>query len=321
MSDLCRVRVADGPHPLWELVLGLNSLQQEKLPPRLWRWRDETRRRMRQYAPGVLRAACALVPPAGNFPDFITPTLDEPGIEAHFESVLALPPATLRADLTRTYRRLEHPPRWVRGVYGHGRPTSIVNILQKSHPLVLDEQVWAEVQREVGLARSRLAEQLLAGGLDALFGSLHCSVRWRWPTLEVAYPYDLDLRLDGRGLLIVPAYFNYGHPITLIDADRTPTLVCPAVSSDGGLLVESDRGRRESIGKLIGRTRAELLASIGCAASTSQLAQRLHVSPAAVSQHTRALREAGLISTVRTGQGVRHTITALGRALLLAAKL
>ncbi|OQD51681.1 hypothetical protein BM536_038735 [Streptomyces phaeoluteigriseus] len=54
----------------------------------------------------------------------------------------------------------------------------------------------------------------------------------------------------------------------------------------------------------------------GPACSTTELAARLGVSLAAVSQHTKALRDARLITTSRRGGSVLHVATALGRELL-----
>jgi len=66
---------------------------------------------------------------------------------------------------------------------------------------------------------------------------------------------------------------------------------------------------------LIGDTRAAVLESVGEGRSTSELARRVGVSAASISQHT-AVRSAGLIRTGRVGKAVLHTITPLGRAML-----
>ncbi|WP_405061712.1 helix-turn-helix domain-containing protein [Kribbella sp. NBC_01505] len=317
VADLCNVRVADGPHPLWELVLGINTLQQRELPPRFWGWRDRVRRSAAAGTADILKAACSVVPAAGNLPDFITPSVDELEAQAHFDAMLELPKPVLQADLARTYRRLDRPPRWAHSLHGRGRPDGVIRVLRQSRSIVLEETVWADVRREVEAARHRYAAQLLTGGIDVLLRSLHSSIRWDWPVLEASYPFEVDLRLEGRGLLIVPSYFSHGHPITLIESGERPTLVCPALPDLGGLSADPRGDDLKSLGTLIGRTRAELLAAVTIAASTSQLAERLHISAAVVSQHTKALREAGLISTTRRGQTVRHTITPLGRAVLL----
>jgi DNA-binding transcriptional ArsR family regulator len=63
-------------------------------------------------------------------------------------------------------------------------------------------------------------------------------------------------------------------------------------------------------------TRRWGLLSIGEVSPTSELARRVGVSAASVSQHTSVLREARLIQTSRAGKAVLHTITPLGAALL-----
>lgn len=54
--------------------------------------------------------------------------------------------------------------------------------------------------------------------------------------------------------------------------------------------------------------------ALGCA--TSELARRLDVAPATATHHTAILREAGLITSHRTGGHVHHQLGALGAALL-----
>jgi hypothetical protein len=52
----------------------------------------------------------------------------------------------------------------------------------------------------------------------------------------------------------------------------------------------------------------------GC--TTTELAQRCGVSLAGASRQAGILREAGLITTRRAGQAVRHDLTVLGRMVL-----
>jgi DNA-binding transcriptional ArsR family regulator len=51
--------------------------------------------------------------------------------------------------------------------------------------------------------------------------------------------------------------------------------------------------------------------------TTGELARRHEISAPGVSQHTQVLREAGLIVSRRTGPNVIHTVTPLGKALLM----
>lgn len=54
----------------------------------------------------------------------------------------------------------------------------------------------------------------------------------------------------------------------------------------------------------------------GC--TTSELAQRIGISPGGASQHATVLREAGLVVSHRHRNTVRHTLTGLGAGLLNA---
>ncbi|MFC8373392.1 winged helix-turn-helix domain-containing protein [Streptomyces sp. NPDC057239] len=51
-------------------------------------------------------------------------------------------------------------------------------------------------------------------------------------------------------------------------------------------------------------------------ATTTETADRVGISLPSASQHTTVLRNAGLITTTRTGIAVLHTLTPLGTALL-----
>jgi DNA-binding transcriptional ArsR family regulator len=318
-ADLRKVRIAAGPHPLWEVVLSINSLQQgDELAPRFWGWRDSVGDRGRGHPRDarVLRAACNFVPLKGNFADFLTPTVEELDAQAHFDSMLGLSANAVRADLTRTYRRLPQPPRWAHRLHQVGRLDGVVQVLQAYRSVALDETIWTDVQLQVEAARTRYASNLLAAGLDGLLSRLHPAIHWKWPILQSGYGVDLDLHLDGRGLMIVPSYFNVDLPITLIDGEQPPTLVVPAVVDPNAAPIGMDGEALDGLGHLLGHTRAQVLVALSIAASTNQLAHRLHVTPAAISQHTKVLRAAGLVTTTRTGQSVRHALTPLGRALL-----
>jgi DNA-binding transcriptional ArsR family regulator len=59
-----------------------------------------------------------------------------------------------------------------------------------------------------------------------------------------------------------------------------------------------------------------VLDAIGDGCSTTDLARRVGVSPAAASQHATVLRNAGLVMRQRDRNTVLHTLTALGRAVL-----
>jgi DNA-binding transcriptional ArsR family regulator len=314
-ADLGRVRIASAPHPLWELALAINSFQAPDLPARYREWRRDVVRRRHEQGElcRLLTAAATVIPANGNFPDSFTPSVGDRDVEAHFDSILAVPRYRFREDLDRTFPSRTPVPCWARNLYRHGRADGIVDVLRRTNA-VLVRPVDRLGTQDVEACRASYARLLLDGGTERLLTDLHPSIHWRNPVLEADYPAERTIRLDGRGLLVIPARFCWGAPVTLLDADRSPVLVVPAETgyAEADLAPTAADDRLE---KLLGPTRARLLGELTVGGSTSELAARLHVSQAAVSQHTKVLREAGLIATTRIGASVRHALTSLGHEL------
>ncbi|MFI2608861.1 MarR family transcriptional regulator [Kitasatospora sp. NPDC018619] len=69
----------------------------------------------------------------------------------------------------------------------------------------------------------------------------------------------------------------------------------------------------DGLAAVLGPARARVLGATGVSAcSTTELAQRLGVTPPSASAHAAALRTAGLIATRREGKQVRQTLTDVG---------
>ncbi|GAA0980577.1 hypothetical protein GCM10009555_047320 [Acrocarpospora macrocephala] len=173
------------------------------------------------------------------------------------------------------------------------------------HDDLIRASVEADVAARVGA--------LLAGGVEALLRGFEPLMRWRAPVLEVRYPVERDLHLQGRGLRLVPSFCCGATPLPLVEQDLPPVLVYP-IAPEHRRDAITDPG--DSLADLMGGTRAAVLAALRDSASTTQLATRLHTSLAAMSRHTKTLRQAGLITTTRCGPAVLHDLTPLGRRLL-----
>ena len=61
-----------------------------------------------------------------------------------------------------------------------------------------------------------------------------------------------------------------------------------------------------------------MLADLAAPRSTTELAERLQISPANASHHLTALRDAGLVTGRREGRAVLYVRTPLGDALVAA---
>ncbi|GEC04739.1 hypothetical protein SSP24_23940 [Streptomyces spinoverrucosus] len=71
--------------------------------------------------------------------------------------------------------------------------------------------------------------------------------------------------------------------------------------------------------RLLGRTRAAVLEEIAASDGTTggDIVRRLGMSAASASEHTTVLRKAGLVVSRREANMVWHTLTPIGRALVV----
>jgi DNA-binding transcriptional ArsR family regulator len=179
------------------------------------------------------------------------------------------------------------------------------------------EPFWPVIRSVVAGDHLARTAELADGGVDSLLSNLHPHVRWRRPVLEVQRFHDAEVHLDGRGLLLQPAYFCGAEPTKLRDPELAPILVFPVPHTPGELIPVEDAGSvGESLCALLGRTRASALAATVTACTTSQLGRRCGISVATASHQASVLRDAGLITSTRDGGSVVHQITDLGAALL-----
>ncbi|WP_052229891.1 winged helix-turn-helix domain-containing protein [Streptomyces sp. CT34] len=268
---------------------------------------------------GETRLLAPLVPTRGYFPDFLTPAEGLLGMDEALAALRETPAARLREELSRRAPAAGRPlPAWIRDMAdGETRALSrLAGILRRYYEAAV-APYWPRVQGRIEADRAARGRALLDGGADRLLASLPPMMRWRPPVLEADYPVERDLHLAGRGLLLLPSYFCRRTPVTFYNPDLTPVLVYPVEHQTPRLTppVPPDR----SLGRLVGQTRSAILHGIGVGCTTSELARRVDVSLASASQHATVLRDAGLLSTLRQGNAVLHTLTPLGAALLRGA--
>ncbi|MEU9289160.1 winged helix-turn-helix domain-containing protein [Streptomyces sp. NPDC048275] len=170
--------------------------------------------------------------------------------------------------------------------------------------------LWPQMQATAVADRALRAETLLRGGIDAMLATLVPGWRWESPTWHIPSPCALtEIHLNGRGLMLIPSYFVQG-PMYGSRSGEPLTLMHPLHAG------EQPTTATDTLGPLLGRTRAAVLAALRNPATTTETADRIGISLPSASQHTTVLRNAGLITTTRTGIAVQHTLTPLGAALL-----
>ncbi|WDZ86940.1 ArsR family transcriptional regulator [Micromonospora cathayae] len=320
-EDVLRTRVAPAPDPLWELVLSLHLLQERGPDPLIGGWRRTVAGRLRRERESDrLRLLLTLIPPRGYFPDFLTPYQSVDGFEAGLDAVRATPRTVLQRDLTTLAGGRELPA--PAAALARGEPEALHHLtdsLERYRSLALGPY-WRRIQAAVEADRTRRARAMLDGGAEGLLESLRPAMRWGSGVLEIPdYPTSRELHLDGRGLLLVPSFFCARTPVALFDPTLPPVLVYP-VDRLGALVPAgapaADEDSRKAVAALLGRTRAAVLAASDDGLTTGEVARRLEISAAAVSQHTSVLRNAGLLVSHRDRNTVLHTLTPLGRAVL-----
>ncbi len=315
-ADLQGIRVARRPDPLWELVCAACRLVTNQGPLEFGAWRRGVlERTVRDLeARRALHLVGTLVPPVGYIPDFLTPTVSAEGLPAALEQVRATPRRRLRRELgiLATTRPL---PAWTTtlGKPGDRNMGHLVKALEISFKALLEPR-WGHIRKAVHDEVDLRARSLLDGGVRALLESLQPFARWNSPVLEVDYPVERDLYLEGRGLLLLPSYFCWRRPTALADPTLGPVLVHPVTARPFDAVALNSGG----LERLLGRTRASVLAQVarGRARTTSEVAEVVGIALPSASYQLAALRDGGLVASHREGQFVRHSVTAMGHRLL-----
>jgi DNA-binding transcriptional ArsR family regulator len=265
----------------------------------------------------------ALAPTGRYLPDFLLPSPTQPwgGLAEELERVAASPPAMVRADLDKV-REGRPLPAVLRPLYDDpaAHLPTVVGELRRYWQAAL-EPVWPRVR---ALCMADLAfrmDQFADGGLARVLAQLHPSVAFAGDLLRIDKPHHCSHRFDlaGTGIVLVPCAFTW--PTLSVDCDGVdqPALIYPP-RGVAGLWEESPPEQADPLAALVGRTRAMLLATLGLPRTTTQLAVQLDLSPAAVSQHLKILKDTSLVTARRRGRLVHYQRTAAAAALLAAIR-
>ncbi|WP_189788791.1 helix-turn-helix domain-containing protein [Streptomyces capitiformicae] len=322
-TDLARTRIAAAPDPLWEVASSLHRLQSRRGRWAYAGWYRMARQQTRERGLGrVLRSVfLPLYPRAAYFPDFLTPADAVGDLDAGLESILATPPRRVLKEVTILDRTVGAPA-WAGQLARLEARKEFVGMLRAYHDAVIapyEEQAQSRIEAE----RASRARGLLDGGVEGMLSGLGPMLRWRPPVLEVVYPKqveDRNLYLNGRGLTLVPSYFNWGEPVAFADPEMPPVLWYSLLHEpsppDAPHGVDAPE---KSLITLLGRARAVALRAASTGATTGEIARAAGVSASSASRHATVLRDAGLITTIRNGPTVLHTLTPAGASLLRAA--
>ncbi|MGW0507157.1 DUF5937 family protein [Micromonospora sp. NPDC003241] len=320
-ADLAASRFAVSP--LGETVSALRLLAGLNTAPGLTPWVARQRpvyERLRRELPEV-GALLALMRRGGYNADFIHPPPADTAQDFADELavVRATPLAQARDELARNLVAPHTtPPEYARRIY---RSPNVVDLLADAIEAAwttLVQPDWTRLRAVLERDLLHRAGRLLAYGWGAAVADLDPRMRWvpggDVGTIEVDDPHQEETHsLAGRGLLFVPTVF--GILIKYLEPPWPFAIVYPAYGA-AELLGPPDPGRPDDVlDRLVGRSRAAVLRALALPATTSQLVAQLGLSLGGVGDHLTVLREAGLVSRVRSGRAVRYRRTPLGDAL------
>ncbi|MBH1938804.1 winged helix-turn-helix transcriptional regulator [Streptomyces sp. AV19] len=320
-EDLARVRLTTTPDPLAEATFSLPLLQRSGAAA-LEGWRQ---RSLRELSP-VVRPLLELAPAGLDeyVPEAFIRVRGSTSLEHSLDATWSMPRHVWAADLSVAREWRPSVPRWIDELHdGDREATRLVDRAFRSYYDAVVAPYWRQLAACVQADRAHRVRLMAEHGVERLLATLHPSLRWESPVLHAPCSMDVDLPLEGRGLLLTPTFFLTAPVFRLDSADPdAPLEVRYPVARELGVyqavLAPTGSGDEHlgHLSGLLGRTRARVLDAAAAGGGTAELARRAGISPASASEHATVLRTAGLITTQRTGSSVRHRLTPLGRALL-----
>ncbi|MDH6126453.1 winged helix-turn-helix domain-containing protein [Kitasatospora sp. GP82] len=315
---------------MWEVVSSFRLLSSGSAHPVHQPWAEQVRPRL--AAAGLDRGWLAeLIPPSGYVPDFLNPapTGPTPTLGEELAQVLAAPVARVRQDLDHLAHhqgrlgprlRILHAEPQVRPQPPAGG-TPLVRMAEEIETyweLAL-APYWARIRAVLDADVFYRVRQVAEHGTGHLFNDLHPSVSWDDNALRlVRRQRTLSRKTAGAGLLLIPSAFTGPGVHSRVTPPDPPQLAYPA-RGVGSLWQPRTVTRTAAIAAVLGRSRTLLLTELETPASTTELAHRTGLSPAGVSQHLTALRDAGLVSAHRAGRSVLYARTSVAESVLAAA--
>ena len=263
----------------------------------------------------------AVLPRRGYVPDFLSPPprLARPSLRGQLAQVRATEPAQVARELARCRDSInDQSPR--------GVITSLLADPERARDQLatrlqeawtnLVAPFWVRIRTLLDRDIEHRSRTLARHGLRRALDELHPKIRWTNRGLSLADRTGRTVEVGQRGFLLMPSAYLWPHAAAVIEEPWLPTIVYPATSI--AVLWQEPPAPNGELERLLGRTRAQVLAALDQPLSTTALAALTELSPAGASRHLLALRDAGLLATTRRGHEVHYRRTKLGSALLHA---
>jgi DNA-binding transcriptional ArsR family regulator len=322
-EDLTRVRLA--PSPLWETVTSFRVLLHQGRDAVHAPWAKRTRRVLPGTDLAPLLAAMCL---EKHCPDFLSPPPDASGasFEEELERVRVTSPEVVYTEVQLLVQAekdqfgpLSPEKEHMFEIFlsdPEGSLKRLVDTLQRYHDLTI-APYWQRIQEHLEADTIKRGQALALGGVEALLSNLHPKASYAGGVLELDKTYEAVVEPAGRGITLVPCVFAWPRVDVLVQPGYQPTLAY-GPRGVANLWISSSPGPNgTALEAALGAGRASVLKCLTPRPSTTtELANQLRLSPAAVSAHLSRLRAAQLVEPHRSGRKVFYRLSGAGEELL-----
>lgn len=243
-------------------------------------------------------------------------------IEDELEIIAASPPPDVRTELEHIFAG-QRMPDVIRPLFDDPA-TYLITVVKhmRSYWRAAIEPISVRL-RAIGIADvSYRMERFATSGIEGVLADLHPAISfddYRLQIMNVSYCRPRP-GTDTDGLVLIPCAFAWPTLAAVCCGSRRPCLIYPARGFGQLFTRPGSNSIAPPLSAVIGRMRAALLDSLDLPAATTQLAQKLRVTPAAVSQQLKILEAAMLVVGRRRGRLVLYERTAAATALLSARR-
>ena len=321
-EDLTKVRLA--PSPLWETVASFAVLVHHGPDTVHAPWATRARRVLPGTDLSPLLAAMCL---EKHCPDFLTPPPDVSAatFEEELERLRTTPAEVVHREvwmLMQTEKEQFGPlpteKERLLEVYlkdPEGSLKRLVDALRRYHELAISPY-WLRIHEHLEGDTIKRGQALAIGGVEALLSGLHPKASYSAGTLELDKPYEALIEPAGRGITLVPCVFAWPRVEVLVQPGYRPTLAYGPRGVAKLWTSSSPASNGTALEAALGSGRASVLKNLLVPTTTTELARRLRLSPAAVSAHLSRLKSAGLVEPHRNGKRVYYRLSCAGESLL-----
>ena len=303
--------------PLWETQAAVQAMADDRARTYHGPWLQRGRAAANRLDSAPL---LAVLPRLGYVPDFLTPppAAGTPAVAEQLNQIRATDPAQVAGEIRRCIDSRPDAASlpWLESFMAdpEGARDRLAALLHDAWTALIEPD-WARVRSLLDRDIAERSRMLATHGLRHCLSALHRKVRWTDDGVILPDGSDRTVNVGHRGLLLMPSAYLWPNVAAIVEEPWQPTIVYPA---DGIAELWAPQVVPGALGRLLGRTRARVLATLDQPLSTTAVAGMNELSPAGASRHLLALRDAGLLTTTRHGHEVRYRRTDLGSMLLRA---